>query len=211
MSQEFDPRVKQVLDGELPAGALPPELRAEAEAALRVLAALDRREVRLSPRIDARVMAAVRHRAASRRHRAWRWFTTPSVPPWGLAAAAAAAILAIVLFRPASERSTGVASPQAAAGPESVYVRFVLTAPGAQNVSIAGTFNRWDPNATRLVRVDTGGTWAVTVALAAGQYQYAFVVDGQRWVADPAAPAVDDGFGRKNSVVSVSPTQGRVL
>jgi hypothetical protein len=36
-------------------------------------------------------------------------------------------------------------------------------------------------------------------------------VDGQRWVVDPAAPAVDDGFGRKNSVISVSAAQGRVL
>jgi len=29
-------------------------------------------------------------------------------------------------------------------------------------------------------------------------------VDGARWVVDPAAPAVDDGFGRRNSVVAVT-------
>jgi hypothetical protein len=39
--------------------------------------------------------------------------------------------------------------------------------------------------------------------LPAGQHQYAFVVDGARWVADPGAPAVDDGFGRRNSVLSL--------
>lgn len=213
MSQEFDPRVKQVLDGEAPARDLPPALRAEAEAALRTLAALDRREVSLSPGLNARVMAAVRRRAASPRHRAWRWFTAPSVPPWGLAAAAAAAaILAFVLFRPASVATPEVASlRETAAGPESVYVRFVLSAPHAQHVALAGTFNRWDPNATPLVRVGDEGTWTVTVPLTAGQHQYAFVVDGQRWMPDPAAPKVDDGFGRKNSVVSVSATQGRVL
>lgn len=213
MSQAFDPRVKQVLDGEKPAGDLPSALRAEAEAAQRVLAALDRREVSLSPQLDARVMAAVRRRAASPRRRAWQWFTAPSVPPWGLAAAAAAAFVAfLLLFRPASVGSPGAASPLAtAAGPESVYVRFVLTAPTAQHVALAGTFNRWDPSATPLTRVGAEGTWMVTVPLTAGQHQYAFVVDGQRWVPDPAAPKVDDGFGRKNSVVSVTPTQGRVL
>jgi len=30
------------------------------------------------------------------------------------------------------------------------------------------------------------------------------VVDGARWVSDPGAPAVDDGFGRRNSVVAVT-------
>jgi AMP-activated protein kinase-like protein len=212
MSQEFDPRVKRVLDGDAPAHDLPPALRAEAEAAQRVLAALDRREVSLSPHLDARVMAAVRRRAASPRHRAWRWFTAPSVPPWGLAAAAAAAVLAVVLFRPASVVNPEEASlRETAAGPESVYVRFVLSAPHAQQVALAGTFNRWDPKLTPLTRVDEQGTWMVTVPLTAGQHQYAFVVDGQRWVPDPTAPKVDDGFGRKNSVVSVSATQGRVL
>lgn len=212
MSQEFDPRVKQVLDGEASARDLPPALRAEAEAALRVLAALDRRPVTLSPRLDARVMAAVRQHAAAPRHRAWRWFTAPSVPPWALAAAAAAAFVAFyLLFRPAVVGSPGAASPLATpAGPESIYVKFVLTAPSAQRVALAGTFNSWDPNATPLTRGEAG-TWVVTIPLTAGQHQYAFIVDGQRWVPDPAAPKVDDGFGRKNSVVSVSATRGRVL
>jgi 1,4-alpha-glucan branching enzyme len=105
-----------------------------------------------------------------------------------------------------------VASPLAtAAGPESVYVRFILVAPNARQVALAGTFNRWDPASAPLVRAGSDGLWTVTVALPVGQHQYAFVVDGRRWVPDPAAPAVDDGFGRKNSVVSVSAAQGRVL
>jgi hypothetical protein len=189
MSQEFD---------------LPPSLRAEVEAA--------RRQVSLSPELEARVMAAVRRRAASPQHRAWRWLTAPSVPPWALLAAAAAALLAFVLLRPASVGSPGVASPLATAvGPESIYVRFILVAPNAREVALAGTFNGWDPSAAPLARADTEGTWTVTVALPVGQHQYAFVVDGRRWVPDPAAPAVDDGFGRKNSVVSVSAAQGRIL
>ena len=183
---------------------LPPSLRAGDEAA--------RRPVSLSHEVDERVMAAVRQRAASRRHRTWRWLTAPSVPPWALLAAAAAAGLAIVLLRPTSVGSPGVASPlAAAAGPESVYVRFIFVAPNARRVALAGTFNGWDPAAAPLARAGADGLWTVTVALSVGQHQYAFVVDGRRWVSDPAAPAVDDGFGRKNSVVSVSGAQGRVL
>src|SRR6266480_2982560 len=45
--------------------------------------------------------------------------------------------------------------------------------------------------------------WPATLTLPAGQHQYAFVVDGERWVPDPGAPAVDDGFGRRNSVLTL--------
>ena len=42
--------------------------------------------------------------------------------------------------------------------------------------------------------------------LPAGQHEYMFVVDGERWVADPLAGRyVDDGFGagRQNAVLIV--------
>jgi AMP-activated protein kinase-like protein len=203
MIQEFDPQGKP-RPGEREASDLPPSLLSEVVAA--------RRPVSFSSQLEVRVMAVVRRRAASRRHRAWQWLTAPSVPPWALLAAAAALIVAFVLLRPASVGSSGAASPlAAAAGPESVYVRFILVAPNARQVALAGTFNGWDPSAAPLVRAGAEGTWTVTVALPVGQHQYAFIVDGRRWVPDPAAPAVDDGFGRQNSVVSVSAAQGRVL
>jgi len=42
------------------------------------------------------------------------------------------------------------------------------------------------------------------VPLAPGRYRYAFLVDGSRWLADPAAPrARDDEFGTPSSVVTV--------
>ncbi|OLB51907.1 MAG: hypothetical protein AUI08_01980 [Gemmatimonadetes bacterium 13_2_20CM_2_65_7] len=82
-------------------------------------------------------------------------------------------------------------------------MRFVLVAPGAQHVSLAGTFNHWDPRATPLVRSGAGDLWTATLSLPPGQHQYAFVVDGTRWVPDPTAPAVDDGFGRRNSVLTL--------
>ncbi|HYL54171.1 MAG TPA: isoamylase early set domain-containing protein, partial [Gemmatimonadales bacterium] len=87
---------------------------------------------------------------------------------------------------------------------DSVFVRFVLYAPGARRVAVAGTFNQWDQSAAPLVPAGTSGVWTTTLALPVGQHQYAFVVDGERWVVDPAAPSVDDGFGRRNSLVSVA-------
>lgn len=208
----YHDRVKRLLDGELTLADLPPELRAEGEEALRLLAAVDRAPVTLSPQLDARVMAAVRRHAQSPVRRAWRWVAAPRdvelrlrVRPgvvWGGALAAAAAV-ALLLGRPTSPGS----APSMLAGAQvrdSVFVRFVLYAPGARRVTVAGTFNQWDQNAAPLIPAGTSGVWTTTLALPVGQHQYAFVVDGRRWVADPAAPAVGDGFGRRNSVVAVT-------
>jgi hypothetical protein len=210
MSREFHPLVKQLLDGERSPAELPPELQTEVAEALRLLAGVDRREVTFSSGLEVRVMSAVRRQAASPRRRAWRWLTAPSVPPWAVGVLAAAAALALFLVRPAPV-SVPAPNVQAAAAPESLYVKFVLFAPAARQVALAGTFNAWDPNATPLRRVGSDGVWTVTIALPVGQHQYGFVVDGQRWVPDPAAPAIDDGFGRRNSVLSVSAREGRVL
>lgn len=217
MNRTFHPLVKQLLDGELTLSELPLELQAEADEARRLLEAIDRRDVTFSPGLEARVMQEVREHAAARRVRAnsdpvlWRWLTTPSVPPWVVGAVAAAAVIALVFGRPWSGDGPAAVEPATALAPESVYVKFILFAPAAKQVTLAGTFNRWDPGTTPLGRVGDDGVWTVTLGLPVGQHQYAFVVDGQRWVVDPAAPAVDDGFGRKNNVVSVSAAQGRVL
>lgn len=195
-TREFHPQVKQLLDGELTLADLPAELRPEGEAALRLLAAVDRRPVQLSD-VTERVMGAVRGRAPSPW---WHRMAEPRelrlrVRPWLLAPAlAVAAALVLWLGRPGSP---GTESPTM------VTVRFVLVAPDARSVSLAGTFNQWDTSATPLVRTGDAGPWTATLTLPAGQHQYAFVVDGARWVPDPAAPGVDDGFGRRNSVLAL--------
>jgi len=217
----YNTLVKQLLDGELTLAELPPELQAEGAEALRLLAAVDRRSVTLSASFEARVMNAVRARkggrVASPSRRMLRWITEPRelrvrVRPrlLGAGLAAAAALVLVLGGRGALSHGRGTA-PRVAAAPESVLVRFVLYAPGAKQVGLAGTFNQWDQAATPLVRTGSDGVWTVTVALPAGQHQYAFVVDGRRWVTDPAAPAVDDGFGRRNSVIAVGGSRGRVL
>jgi len=157
---EFHPLVKQLLDGDITLAALPPELRAEGEEALRLLAAVDRSVVSV-PAVTWRVMAGIERR----RRRVRPWLLAPAL------ALAAALILWIL--------------------------------PEAHEVSLAGTFNRWDAHVTPLVRSGPTGVWTATLTLPAGQHQYAFVVDGARWVPDPGAPAVDDGFGRRNSVLTL--------
>jgi len=152
----------------------------------------------MDPTVDARVMALVRAEARRRpwllRRRAYAW------SPLGLLlrAAAVAAIAVGVTLAASHLRS---ASPAAAPAHE---VAFVLYAPGAASVAVAGDFNAWSKSATPLHPTGSGGAWVVTVPLAPGRYHYAFLVDGKRWVTDPgAAPAPGDDFGTPSSVMTV--------
>ena len=217
MTETFHPLVKRLLDGELSLSDLPLELRGEGAEALRLLGAVDRAPVALSAEFETRVMAEVRRRARSPIRRIWHGLVEPRdielrlrVRPWVVwAALAAAAAVALLLTRP-PQASEGARPVRVAAG-DSVYVRFVLYAPTARRVAVAGTFNQWDQNASPLARVGAGGVWTITLALPQGHHQYAFVVDGAQWVPDPAAPGVDDGFGRRNSMVAVTARGARIL
>lgn len=72
----------------------------------------------------------------------------------------------------------------------------------AQSVSIIGTFNNWQTEGTRMLRVQPG-RWLRVLFLPPGRYEYVFVVDG-RCVADPnAAESVPNVYGCMNSVLSV--------
>ena len=152
-----------------------------------------------------RVMARVRQEAPPRAE-----FGAPrriAVPRWAIPLAAAA-MLAIWFAGTkfgASRAGAGVApvvatTPSARA--DTVYVRFEITAPAAQQVHLAGDFSGWQPD-VQLVKSDNG-LWVATVPVAVGVHRYQFVVDSA-WVADPAAGAVDDGFGGRNCVVVVGP------
>jgi len=84
---------------------------------------------------------------------------------------------------------------------------FVFVSNNATQVSIVGDFNQWDAAATPMKRMPNSNAWTVTVSLPAGRHTYSFRavgIDGEKWLADPNAPAApDDGFGRASSVVLV--------
>ena len=139
---------------------------------------------------------------------AWRWMIAPRmvrVRPAALAAAAAVLVLGL-WWASTRPRAIPIVPVAAARMPDTVLVRFELSAPDARQVSLAGSFNRWEAPGIPLRRSTVPGLWTVTVPLSVGEQQYLFIVDGTQWIPDPTAHAqVDDGFGRRNSVIVVGP------
>lgn len=131
----------------------------------------------------------------------WHWLTRPralAVSPLGaLALAAGLGVIALVVpWRRTSAPPTDEGARQ---------LPFVVIAPHAARVSLIGDFNDWDAARTPMRRLGEGSAvWTTVVPLAPGRYRYAFLADGSRWLADPAAPlARDDEFGPPSSVVTV--------
>jgi 1,4-alpha-glucan branching enzyme len=81
-------------------------------------------------------------------------------------------------------------------------VDFAFRAPSAKKVCVAGTFNNWNPNSIPMKK-EKDGTWKIKVKLAAGKYEYKYVVDGT-WAQDvPCAESVRNSFGTYNCVIGV--------
>jgi hypothetical protein len=203
-------RIHAYLDGELPRALLSEEeeneLLAVEEAAsatagyvrgdpvpdfaARVMAALP--EPRRAPSAAERVSSGVREALR------WLWvpreFTLRPAYAFGAGLALVAAVLAAPLAGPGAAPSGPVAAAPPAA---QVYVQFRLDAPGASQVSLAGSFTRWRPGPE--LREVAPGVWTATVPLPPGVHDYLYVVDGEEWVPDPAARPVEDGFGGTNS------------
>ena len=183
----MDHRIHQALDGELARTDLDREEAEElarTEALLRgVLGSIP---VEPLPDLSASVLARA-NQAPTKQFWLWRPRTITLRPAYMLAAAAVIALLMII---PRGTRQT----PQ-------VFVEFKLEAPSARNVSLAGDFTQWQPSYA--MKRSARGVWTIVVPLQPGVHDYSFIVDGQRWVADPAAPAIEDGFGGMNSRVAV--------
>jgi AMP-activated protein kinase-like protein len=209
-------RIHAWLDGDLPLEALTPDERARAAD---LSAALDAAAAHLraapAPDLTARVMAALPagapRRAPWRAALAWLWAPRPLRltfrPAYGLAGAAFAALAAVAVVDLVREdgpiagpATTFVEAPEKA---PPVYVQFRLEAAGASSVRLAGTFTGWQPSLE--MEQTAPGEWTLLVPLRPGVHDYAFVVDGRRWVADPHAPQVDDDFGGTNSRISLPP------
>jgi hypothetical protein len=78
-----------------------------------------------------------------------------------------------------------------------------LVNPAAKRVFVAGSFNNWQPEQTPLAPAGNG-RWAGDLKVRPGRHEYLFVVDGQ-WLPDPnAKESVQNPFGGRNSVLTVS-------
>jgi hypothetical protein len=172
-----------------------------------------REPVRIDPALDRRIMRRVAGEAVPRLrwHEAVRDWLTRGRPvrltPLGGMALAAAALSGVVAGRfwisPPAERPAVLAMPASVSGAPAA-VQFVAVAPGATSVTLVGDFNDWNVAATPMHAASEDGIWSVSLPLPPGRYRYAFLVDGTRWMADPAAPAAaDSDFGSTNSVVTV--------
>lgn len=135
------------------------------------------------------------------------WLTSPRpirISP--LTAAIAVAGLAAVLLLPGRSTSPDPMDTSPVAGSESetvVYVQFMLDAPGATSVAVAGDFSEWQPSFT-LEDPDQDGVWTGRVPVSPGVHAYMFVIDGTEWQTDPRAQRYqDDGFGNQNAVLAV--------
>lgn len=86
------------------------------------------------------------------------------------------------------------------AAPKTHRVTFNVRAEVGSKVFLAGSFNNWDPTVKKMVDKKGDGEFATTVALAPGDHQYKFVIDGT-WCADPECPDwVQNEHGTLNSV-----------
>jgi hypothetical protein len=147
-----------------------------------------RRPVALDAGLEERVLDAIE---AERRRPA---------PGWRIAALAAALLLAAGIAvrlggRHEDPRAVAAAQP----------VRFQLVAPASSRVTVVGDFNNWDPRASPMARAGEHGAWSLRMALPPGRYRYTYLVDGSRWVPDPAEPpAVGDDFDTPTSVITVT-------
>lgn len=220
---------RTTLPGGLPSDPDDEQLLRQVRAVLTPMPPVDRRAIAQILTAVAERERTPRARFAMRLESVLEWWRF-SVPPFarGSALVTAALVVGFVVrgvvtdVRSASGTPTAAvasapapqAAPQAAApmvsatsSPDAVMVplQFVLDGrevPNAASVSVVGDFNDWDAQAAPMVR--EAGAWTITLPMAPGRHVYAFVVDGERWVADPRAPrAPDADFGRPGSVVIV--------
>jgi 1,4-alpha-glucan branching enzyme len=63
-------------------------------------------------------------------------------------------------------------------------VKFSFQAEPGKDVSVAGSFNDWQPGKTKL-ESNGSGSYAATLQLPVGRYEYKFIVDSE-WCMDPS-------------------------
>ena len=208
----MDTRIDRALDGELSRDELSGdevfELMQEEALIQRVLSSIPVQPVpdlsqavllRIGAEAPAAGIAKLAQRSSASSLLRWLWAPRPVALRFRPAYAFAAMLLIFALvLRDNSPRGEGAVAAEGAAP---VLIQFRLDAPQAERVSLAGDFTDWQPEYE--LRQSHGGVWTIIVPLRPGMHEYAFIVDGERWISDPHAPAVGDGFGGVNSRMAV--------
>lgn len=116
----------------------------------------------------------------------------------------AAAVMALFFLFSLNPDSMGPVDQarQATLDVKLVPVTFALQETDAQHVSVIGSFNSWESGQHEMHLNQERNQWVLTVMLPPGQYEYAFLINGEKVVSDPKAVFTrSDGFGSRNSVI----------
>ena len=85
-----------------------------------------------------------------------------------------------------------------------VFVQFMLEAPRASSVAVAGDFDGWS-GSHHLSDSDGDGVWTGRVPVSPGVHSYMFLIDDSTWMTDPKAERyAEDGFGNRNAILAVT-------
>lgn len=83
-------------------------------------------------------------------------------------------------------------------------IHFMLHDHRAEDVKVLGSWDGWQGPGLTATVIEPGIWRAELKRLAPGSYTYKFLIDGERWLCDPANPARgSDGFGGCNSLVRI--------
>ena len=168
-----------------------------------------RAPVHITEGFHARTMAGIRREDVAPAALPARTIRVTPFVALGLAAVLiAVAIGSAAWGRSSALNSAAVASAAASPSPVVVrdtvhIVRFQLAAPDAHTVSLVGDFNDWQKSAIVLRPAAKPGVWTASVPLTPGRHEYAFIVDGKQWVADPYAATHRDEYDVESSVIRV--------
>jgi len=164
------------------------------------------------PELLTSVMGSVAPKKLRLWHRILLWARSPkniTVTPLRLIPAASALVVLLVLgliwtSAKMDQRAMPVSESKLLA------VAFNLKTSDARSVSVIGTFNDWKPEGYEMKWDEDRQVWTITLWLAQGRHEYAFLVDHGKVISDPGALFFqDDGFGNQNSVLILRGQNGQ--
>ncbi len=83
------------------------------------------------------------------------------------------------------------------------HANFYYLAPKAQEVTVVGDFNDWNPTASPMRRMPDG-RWMASLELPHGYHQYLFLVDGQPVLDSKASGIARNDRNERVSLVAIS-------